>query len=104
MENSIITTKHGIFEITQNYRDAFNQESFEERYVDVLFDKYTYILGDLSSEKLRLKGFSSDPKNPNGFKRIPIYLAESCNQNCAYYILKRVKKIEEEIEQPLLVN
>jgi len=88
----IVETKFGTFEIIKDYRETFNLEMFNERYVDVAFDRYTYIVGDLSSEKLRLKGFNTDPKSTNGYKRIPDYLNESCNYNCGYYILKRVKK------------
>ena len=85
----IIETEFGTFELIKNYREAFDLEMFIERYVPVAFHKYTYIVGDLSSEKLRLRGFNKDPKSLNGFTRIPDYLNESCNFNCAYFILKR---------------
>ncbi len=88
----IVETEFGNFEILKDYREAFDLVKFQERYVNVAFDKYTYIVGDLSSEKLRLKGFNTDAKSKNGYKRIPDYLNESCSFNCAYYILKRVKK------------
>lgn len=85
----IIETEYGQFEVIKDYREAFNLEMFTERYVPVAFDKYLYIVGDVSSEKLRLRGFSKDPKSTNGYTRIPDYLNESCSYNCAYYILKR---------------
>ncbi len=87
----IVETTAGKFEILKDYREAFDLVKFQERYVDVAFDKYTYIVGDMSSEILRLKGFNTDAKSKNGFKRIPDYLNESCSFNCAYYILKRIK-------------
>jgi len=87
----IIDTDFGQFEILKNHRDGFDVVKFHERYVDVTFDKFTYIVGDMSSGMLRLKGFNQDPKSPNGFKRIPDYLNESCNMNAPYFILKRVK-------------
>eukprot|EP01156_Anaeramoeba_ignava_P019506 Anaeramoba_ignava/a96442_4.p2 GENE.a96442_4~~a96442_4.p2 ORF type:complete len:109 (-),score=12.65 a96442_4:179-505(-) len=86
----IIETEFGQFELVKDYREAFNLEMFIERYVAVAFNKYTYIVGDVSSEKLRLRGFNKDPKSTNGFTRIPDYLNESCNYNCAYFILKRL--------------
>ena len=49
----------------------------------------------MSSTLLRIKGFNSDPKSPNGYKRIPDYLNESCSMNCAHYVLKRVKPTED---------
>ena len=91
----LIDTEFGQFELIKNHREAFDLLKFQERYVDVAFDRYTYLVGDMSSEKLRIKGFNSDPKSPNGYKRIPDYLNESCNMNCAYYILKRVKPQKE---------
>lgn len=88
----IIETKFGIYEIKKNYKEAFDVQKFEERYITEIYDKFTYIVGDVSSEMLRLKGFSSDPKSKNSYKLIPEYLQESCNMNCAFFILKRVKK------------
>lgn len=88
----IIETDFGEFELLKNYKDAFDLQLFIDKYVDVAFDRYTYLVGDMSSDKLRIKGFNSDPKSINGYKRIPDYLNESCNFNCGYYILKRMKK------------
>ncbi len=87
----IIDTEFGQFELIKNYREAFDLQKFQERYVDVAFDRYTYLVGDMSSSILRIKGFNSDPKSPNGFKRIPDYLNESCQVNCAHFVLKRLK-------------
>jgi uncharacterized protein YutD len=87
----IIDTELGSFELIKNYRDAFDIVKFTEKYVDVAFDRYTYIVGDMASGILRLKGFNQDPKSPNGFKRIPDYLNESCNFNSPHFILKRIK-------------
>lgn len=86
----IIETEYGEFEVIKDYREAFDLDMFTERYVPVAFDKYTYIVGDVSSEKLRLRGFNKDPKSTNGYTHIPDYLNESCSFNCAYYILKRI--------------
>jgi uncharacterized protein YutD len=87
----IIETQHGLFELTKNYKEAFDILLFNEKYVDELFLQYTYIVGDVSGGKLRLKGFSTNPKSINSFKRIPDYLNEFCNPNAAFYILKKVK-------------
>jgi len=87
----MIETKFGNFELLQNDRDAFDLVKFEQKYLPEYFDKYTYLVGDLSDDILRLKGFSSDPKSKTYFHYIPEYLAESCSYNCKYYILKRIK-------------
>ena len=54
----IIETKFGKFEILKNERDAFVLEVFEKRYLPEYFDKYSYIVGDLADEILRLKVFA----------------------------------------------
>lgn len=87
-----IECKDRKFELIKNVKDAFNQEDFESKYMEELFDKYDYIVGDISSSILRLKGFSGDEKKSNSYKTIPDYLIEACAYNCAYYILKRIKK------------
>lgn len=87
----IVETEHGTYELIKNYKEGFDLLAFNERYVDVAFDRYQYLVGDVSAGILRIKGFNSDPKSPRGFKAIPDYLNESCNLNTAYYILKRIK-------------
>lgn len=69
----IIETAHGVFEIIKDYREAFDKEMFEARYVDVAFDRYQFLVGDLSAGILRIKGFNSDAKSPRGFNAIPDY-------------------------------
>jgi len=93
----MIETEVGTFEILKNHRDGFDIIKFQERYVDVAFDRYTYIVGDMASDILRLKGFSQDPKGTNGYKKIPDYINESCNHNCPFYVLKRVKITETKV-------
>ncbi len=92
-----IETPHGNFELLINHREAFDIQKFTDKYVDVAFDRYTYIVGDLSSEILRLKGFSQDPKGANGYKKIPDYLNESCNHNCPFFVLKRLKSTKSNV-------
>ncbi len=81
----MIETEHGNFEIIKNYRDALDVPKFNERYVDYL-DRYEYIVGDVSADMLRLKGFTESTKNT-----IPDYLMESGTPNAPYYVLKRIK-------------
>lgn len=88
----IIETQFGNFELVKNYREGFDIAVFNEKYVPVAFDRYTFIVGDVSAGIMRLKGFANDPKSPNSFKKIPDYLNESCNMNTAYFILKRMKE------------
>lgn len=82
----MLETAHGNFEIVKDYKEALDVKSFNDRYVDYL-DKYEYIVGDISAEMLRLKGF-----NKENIHTVQDYLMESTTPNCAYFILKRLPK------------
>lgn len=87
----IIETTVGTFELLSNHKESFDIVKFQDRYVPEIYDKYEYIVGDVSSDVLRLKGFYQDQSKEQSIKEIPIHLSESVNYNAAYYILKRVK-------------
>lgn len=94
-----IDTEFGPFELIKNHREGFDLQDFNSKYIGELFDQYDYLVGDISSGILRLKGFKGDDNLINGYKTIPDYLNESCNYNISYYILKRIKENNIE-EQP----
>ncbi len=81
-----VETDHGNFILVKDFKEAFELKTFSERYVDYL-DHYIYIVGDVSGEKLRLKGFAQKDKD-----RIFDYLMESTTPNAPYFILKRRKE------------
>lgn len=85
----------GMFWLKKNVKDAFNLDAFVEKYLEECFDKDLYIVGDISSEILRLRGFNSDPKSDSYFGFIEDYIEISCAFGCPYYILKRIKTEEE---------
>lgn len=91
----LIETKKGTYKVNSNYRDAFRLDIFEEKYIEECFDKYIYIVGDISSGILRLKGFDTNPKSKNYFGFIDDYLNDSCAPGCPYYILKRIQSDNE---------
>lgn len=89
MKVNIIETTVGTYELVKDHKEAFDIVKFQERYVEEIYDKYEYVVGDVASEMLRLKGFYEDlTKKPN-IKEIPVHLNETCNYNTAYFILKR---------------
>ena len=47
------------YEIIANVKDALDSEMLKEKY-DPYLDQYDYLVGDVSSEHLRLKGFYDD--------------------------------------------
>ncbi len=99
----LIDSKKGKFKVESNFRDAFRLEVFEEKYIEECFDKYLYIVGDISSGILRLKGFDGNPKSKNYYGFIEDYLELSCAMGCPYFVLKRIqseKEYQNELEHP----
>lgn len=93
----MIKVNEHYFEIIEEYRECFDEETFANRYSDIL-DKYDYIVGDFGYEQLRLKGFYTD-KNKKAelskrFSTIQDYLLEYCNFGCPYFILRRISEQE----------
>ena len=99
----MIDCKKGRYIVDTNFRNAFRLDVFEEKYIEECFDKYIYIVGDISSGILRLKGFDTNPKSKNYFGLINDYLESSCAIGCPYYILKRIQsdnEYQKELSKP----
>lgn len=92
MKKTTVETTVGVYELIINHKEAFDIVKFQDRYVEEIYDKYEYIVGDVSSEMLRLKGFYEDLDKQQNIKEIPIYLNETCNYNTAYFIIKRINE------------
>ncbi|HLR88363.1 MAG TPA: YutD family protein [Atopostipes sp.] len=89
------------YKLIENHQEAFDLDMMENRYTDYLL-KYDYIVGDISYEKLRLRGFYEDYR-----KGVPIdmkisnledYLVEYCSFGCQYFVFERVEKAESDPE------
>ncbi len=91
----VIKTVKGMYQIQKNYRNAFAEDAFIEKYIEECLDKYAYIVGDISSGILRLKGFDTDPKSKNYYGFIEDYLQTSCAFGCPYYVLRRIRNSQE---------
>lgn len=91
----LIKIEKAIFQLKKNYRDAFILDAFKDKYIEECMDKYPYIVGDISSNILRLKGFDNDPNSKNYYKNIDEYLRTSCALGCPYYVLYRLKSEEQ---------
>ncbi len=92
MQKIIVNDKE--YELVTNYRNAFDEKEFLERYTDY-FDDYDYIVGDIAYSSLRLKGFY-DSKNKkvshiNNYDYLEEYLKNYCAVDCKYFVLRRVK-------------
>ncbi|MGV3323339.1 YutD family protein [Streptococcus hyovaginalis] len=85
-----------IFRLVHNEKEAFNAENFGQRFSELLL-KYDFLLGDWSSEQLRLKGFYHDDhqvRKASRWSRIDDYLKEYCAFGCAYFILENPNPVE----------
>ncbi len=91
--NKIIEVERNQYELIKNYKEAFQEEYFLERYTEYFTD-YDYIVGDIAYNKLRLKGFydlhNKKVKPLNNYKNIEKYLKDNCAVDCKYFILKRI--------------
>lgn len=89
IDNKVLT--EGIeFELVDNYKEAFDATSFNQRFSEIL-TKFDYIVGDWSNEQLRLRGFYKDSQDVEAdlkISRLEDYLLEYCSFGCAYFVLE----------------
>lgn len=94
IDPTTITINGEKYEITKDYREAFDARRLSERYSPIL-DKYDYIVGDWGFEQLRLKGFYSNQnrKVPQDKKisQLEDYLYEYCNFGAPYFVIQRLE-------------
>lgn len=83
--------------LDKNYKDAYEYDIVKELCTEY-FNTFDYIFGDISYDKLRLKGFyeSSNKKATtiNDIKYLENYIKEYCSYDCRYFLLKKVKKLD----------
>lgn len=100
INEDIVMINGRAYEIIANVKDALDIEMLKEKY-DPYLDQYDYLVGDVSSEHLRLKGFYDENDRVAIDKKanaIVDYLEEYCNPGSAYFILRlaqenQIKKI-----------
>lgn len=90
-----ILIENNEYELINNYKDAFNENEFNEKCTDYFYD-YDYILGDIAYGKLRLKGFydSTNPKAQpiNNYNNLDNYLCNNCAVDCRHFVVQKIKK------------
>lgn len=77
------------YEILANEKNALDLAMLKEKY-DPFLNQYDYLVGDVSSEHLRLKGFYDSKEHVAIDKKastIVDYLDEYCNPGSAYFVL-----------------
>ncbi len=90
-----ITVNNNKYEIIKNYKNAYDEKDFQNRYTDY-FEPYDYIVGDIAYGSLRLKGFydnkSKHVKKINNYNNLEEYLKTNCAVDCKYFVLKKITK------------
>lgn len=87
------------YRVVTNYRNALDSELLKLKF-DPFLEKYDYLVGDVSSDKLRLKGFFKGTSNKiNLDKRVETiedYIYEYLNPGVAFFVLESLtpKKIK----------
>lgn len=82
------------YTLEKDENKIFNYEEMSTR-ITPYFNDYDYILGDMSYNKIRLKGFC-DKKNKiykkiNDINTLENYLKEYCSYGCSWFLLKKVQ-------------
>ena len=89
----IVEVEKNKYKLIKNYKDAYDGESFKQRYTSY-FENYDYIVGDIAYSKLRLKGFNKkDNKNfnkYNDYSNLDKYIIENCAYGCKYFVLEKI--------------
>ncbi|GLB46711.1 hypothetical protein WR164_06900 [Philodulcilactobacillus myokoensis] len=94
-ENKLTINGHH-YEIVANPSDSFEIDQFQRKYNPML-SKYDFIVGDISFDQLRLKGFYADSREVNNNGKISSlqdYLMEYCNFGVHYYVLCNLEVIK----------
>lgn len=78
------------YQLITNYREAFDDTKLKARFSTIL-TKYNYIVGDISADQLRLKGFydAARPNTPRAqtIDALEDYLYEYVNFGAPYFVL-----------------
>lgn len=94
MKKRTVEVNGVVYEVTNDANGVFDEALFLEKYTDY-FTGFDYIVGDISYNKLRLKGFydSDNPKVKliNDIKNLDDYIQNFCAFGCKHYVLKKVK-------------
>lgn len=105
--DKMIIADQSVYEIIENVKDGFKQEDFTNRFSDIL-SKYDYIVGDWGYGQLRLKGFYEDKNQKATFdtriSTLQDYLYEYCNFGCSYFVLKKIGKAPQLVEDSTEVS
>lgn len=79
-------------ELVENFKNAFDADMLAVRYTP-LMAQYDYIVGDISADQLRLKGFYQNDRSVSEQQKIMTlqdYLYEYVNFGAPYFVLENI--------------
>ena len=81
------------YELIKEEQDCFNDDLLEK--ITDYFDRFDYIFGDYSYEKVRLKGYfdskNKEAKAINDIKNLDEYKKNYCSFGAKTFLLKKIK-------------
>lgn len=81
--------------VDKDENNVFDYNEVRELMTDY-FNDYDYVFGDITYNKLRLKGFcDKDNKKCNKINNVSLlddYLKNYCAYNCKWFLLKKITK------------
>ena len=82
------------YEIIENEDNCIDKDILEEKITDY-FDKFDYIFGDYSYDKVRLKGYydskNKSAKEINDIKNLDNYKKNYCSFGAKTFLIKKIK-------------
>lgn len=90
-----IKINNQLYQILINKEDALDVDLLRAKY-DPYLDQYDFLVGDISSDHLRLKGFYKDVVRTaidRKERAIADYLIEYCNPGAAYFVLRLISPV-----------
>lgn len=84
------------YEIVINYKDALDLDLLREKY-DPFLNQYDYLIGDVASDHLRLKGFFGPQRRARMDQRAQTmadYVTEYVNPGSPYFVLKALSPVQ----------
>ncbi|MDE7055858.1 MAG: YutD family protein [Lactobacillus sp.] len=95
LDENKIKINEQLYKIVIDKFDAIDVEMLREKY-DPYLNQYDFLVGDISSDHLRLKGFYKDNVRTSidrKQKAIADYLTEYCNPGGAYFVLQLISPV-----------
>lgn len=93
----IISINNRKYQVMKNYKDALDITELESKLTDY-FDDFDYIVGDISYNKLRLKGFNSKTnknfKPYNDVDKVDLYIEKECAYGCRWFMISEIKDLK----------